>query len=89
MRQVQYSYVCSDHFLPSCYELNLRSKYIPIKSDNIAFFIGGRMNSPYVNRKEIDKHIPWCTKMWLKKLQSNQNILARKRKELYLSVKFI
>lgn len=26
MPQVQYSYVCSDHFLPSCYELNLRSQ---------------------------------------------------------------
>ena len=26
MPQVQYSYVCSAHFLPSCYELNLRSQ---------------------------------------------------------------
>lgn len=26
MPQVQYSYVCRDHFLPSCYELNLRSQ---------------------------------------------------------------
>ena len=26
MPQVQYSYVCSNHFLPSCYELNLRSQ---------------------------------------------------------------
>lgn len=26
MPQVQYSYVCSDHFLPSCFELDHRSK---------------------------------------------------------------
>ena len=26
MPQVQYSYVCSDHFLPSCFELDLRSQ---------------------------------------------------------------
>lgn len=54
--------------------------YIPIKSDNIAFFIGDRMNSPCVNRKEIDKHVPWCTKIWLKKTPIQSKYISKEKK---------